>query len=155
MVPKYFSINARIYLANTKKSQFSSSAKVPENRNADIFSKRLRAADYLCIWRIILLRKEKIEKTLIQFCTDLWDDVWLFLKSVRRRYIVLLITRICWNHKSRSVIHHFLRLLHIIFFQSLKKRIHFCLHFNLQWKELRLRASSVVGFRLRCRLFPK
>lgn len=155
MVPKYFSINARIYLANTKKSQFSSSAKVPENRNADIFSKRLRAADYLCIWRIILLRKAKIEKTLIQFCTDLWDDVWLFLKSVRRRYIVLLITRICGNHKSRSVSHHFWRLLHIIFFQSLKKCIHFCLHFNLQWEELRLRASSVVGFRLRCRLFPK
>lgn len=149
------SLSMQEYTSRTIKNLSFHPTKVPENRNADIFSKRLRAADYLCIWRIILLRKAKIEKTFIQFCTDLWDDVWLFLKSVRRRYIVLLITRICRNHKSRSVSHHFLRLLHTTFFQSLKKRIHFCLHFNLQWKELRLRASSVVGFRLRCRLFPK
>ena len=114
------SLSMQEYTSRTIKNLSFHPTKVPENRNADIFSKRLRAADYLCIWRIILLRKAKIEKTLIQFCTDLWDDVWLFLKSVRRRYIVLLIKRICWNHKSRSVSHHFWRLLHIIFFKVWK-----------------------------------
>ena len=65
------SLSMQEYTSRTLKNLSFHPAKVPENRNTDIFSKRLRAADYLCIWRIILLRKAKIEKTLIQFCTDL------------------------------------------------------------------------------------